>query len=89
VCVCVCVCVLVITRRRRCLLNIASKLEGSAFDSRSRDLTKIFVDSPSLYMGAGKSLARTGSKQANVSVIIACNSFGALSCRKNKKLVDR
>jgi len=40
-----------------------------------------------LYRGADKSLARPGSKQANVSVRMVSISFGALPCRK-KKLDD-
>jgi len=35
-------------------------------------------------MGADKSLARPGRKQANVSVRMALISFGALPCRKKK-----
>ena len=38
-----------------------------------------------MYRGAGKSLARPGRKQANVSVRMAWISFGALPCRKKKK----
>jgi len=38
--------------------------------------------------GADKSVARSGRKQANVSVRMAGISFGALSCRE-KKLDDR
>jgi len=37
-----------------------------------------------LNRGADKSLARPGRKQANVSVRMACISFGALPCRKKK-----
>jgi len=40
------------------------------------------------YRGADKSLARPGRKQANVSFRMACNSFGALLCRK-KNLDER
>ena len=40
-----------------------------------------------MYMGAEKSLARPGRKQANVSVKMPWISFGALPCRK-KKLDD-
>jgi len=40
-----------------------------------------------VHMGANKSLARPGRKQANVSVRMAWISFGALPCRK-KKLDD-
>jgi hypothetical protein len=36
------------------------------------------------YGGADKSLARPGKKQTNVSVRMACISFGALSCRGKK-----
>ena len=36
------------------------------------------------YRGADKSLARSGRKQANVSVRMALISFGALPCRKKK-----
>ena len=41
-----------------------------------------------IYRGADKSLARPGRKQANVSVKTAWISFGALPCRKKKKLDD-
>jgi len=41
-----------------------------------------------VYRGADKSLDRPGRKQANVSVRMACISFGALPCRKKKKLDD-
>jgi len=37
-------------------------------------------------MGADKSLARPGRKQANVYVRMAWISFGALPCRKKQKL---
>ena len=37
------------------------------------------------YRGADKSLARTGRKQANVSVRVAWISFGALPCRGKKR----
>jgi len=40
-----------------------------------------------MYRGADKSLARPGRKQANVSVRMACISFGAFPCKK-KKLDD-
>ena len=40
------------------------------------------------YRGADKSLARPGRKEANVSVRMARISFGALPCRKKKKLDD-
>ena len=40
-----------------------------------------------LYMGAEKSLARPGRKQANVSVRMAWISFGALPCRGEKNLM--
>ena len=38
--------------------------------------------SRSTYMSADKSLVRPGRKQANVSVIMALISFGALPCKK-------
>ena len=38
-----------------------------------------------MYMGAAKSLARSGRKQANVSVRMAWISFGVLPCRKKTK----
>ena len=34
------------------------------------------------------SLARPGRKQANISVRMACISFGDLPCRKKKELDD-
>ena len=40
-----------------------------------------------IYMGADKSLARPGRKQANVSVRMAWFSFGALPCRGKKNLM--
>jgi len=40
------------------------------------------------YRGTDKSLARPGRKKANVSVRMAWISFGALPCRKKKKLYD-
>jgi len=40
------------------------------------------------YRGADKSLARPGSKQANVFVIMAWISFGVLPCRKKRKRYD-
>ena len=45
---------------------------------RTKDL------SAPLYRGVGKSLARPGRKQANVSVRMAWTSFSALPCRKKK-----
>jgi len=45
--------------------------------------------SPTRHMGADKSLARPGKKQANVSVRMAWISFGALPCRKKKTLTAR
>jgi len=39
------------------------------------------------YRGAGKSLARRGRKQVNVSARMAWISFGALPCREKKKLM--
>ena len=39
------------------------------------------------YRGADKSLARSGRKEANVSVRMASISFGALACRKKKNLM--
>jgi len=39
------------------------------------------------YRGADKSLARLGRKQANISVRMACISFGVLPCRKKKNLM--
>jgi len=41
-----------------------------------------------IYRGTGKPLARSGRKQANVSVRMARISFGALPCRGKKKLDD-
>jgi len=40
------------------------------------------------YKGADKFLTRPGRKQANVSVRMVWISFGALPCRKKKKLDD-
>ena len=40
-----------------------------------------------IYRGAGKSLARPGRKEANVSIRMAWISFGALPCRKKKYLM--
>ena len=43
-----------------------------------------------MYRGADKSLARPGSRQANVSVRVAWISFGALPCRgKENLMTDR
>ena len=39
------------------------------------------------YRGDDKSLARPGKKQANISVRMACISFGALPCRGKKNLI--
>jgi len=41
------------------------------------------------YRGASKSLARPGRKQVNVSVSMACISFGALPCRKRNLMSGR
>jgi len=41
-----------------------------------------------LYRGVDKSLARPRRKQANVSVRMVWMSFGALPCKKKKKLDD-
>jgi len=41
-----------------------------------------------IYGGADKALARPGSKQANFSVRMVWIFFGALPCRKEKKLDD-
>ena len=42
-----------------------------------------------LFRSANKSLARTGRKQAHVSVRMAWISFGALPCRKNNLMTAR
>ena len=46
-------------------------------------LWDVNVSSSWIYRGADKSLARPGSKHANVSVRMAWISFGAFPCRKN------
>ena len=62
----------------------------------NRPLTKLFLhlnsDTLSVhqsYRGAGKSLARPGRKEANVSVRMAWFSFGALPCRKRNLMTAR
>ena len=42
-----------------------------------------------IYTGADKSLARPGRNQANVSVRVACISFGALFCREKNLMTAR
>jgi len=54
-----------------------------AVDSVQRIFVEWLVGRPINYRGADKSLARPGRKQADVSVRMAWNSFGALPCRIN------
>jgi len=73
----------------RCCWNRARPWRASGLVSgraklsqeRSRVLTLLFSEKTHTG-GAGKSLARSGKKQANISVRMASISFGALPCRK-------
>ena len=49
-----------------------------------RNKIVVFIYSITLYRGANKSLARPGRKQANVSIRMTWNSFGALLCGGRK-----
>ena len=50
---------------------------------------EMYNSNRTLYRGAGKSLARAGRKQANVSVRRAWILFGALPCRKKNLMTAR
>jgi len=56
-----------------------NQTEKHSLPTLDADAVKIPV-----YSGADKSLARSGRKQANISVTMAWISFGALPCQKRK-----